>query len=109
MKLLGHGEILSLSCNDLPWEPSVLTHGMFVKNIAIAGEFEMQLIRMEPGARIPPHAHELPEFIYVLDGELQVAGKRLTAGCASVAAAGSDHVDVRSTEGCTFVLVDRPL
>ena len=109
MNPLKQGELLSLRCVDLSWQPSTLTRGMFVKNIAVAGEFEMQIVRMEPGAQIPPHTHELPEFIYVLEGDLQLAGKNLTAGCVSVAAPGSEHTDVRSTHGCTFVLVDRPL
>ncbi len=109
MKQLMQGESLALSCDDLPWQPSTLVSGMFVKNIAVAGGFEMQLVRMEPGARIPPHTHELPEFIYVLEGELQLAGEALTAGCVSIAAPGSEHLDVHSTKGCTFVLVDRPL
>ncbi len=109
MKQLKQGELLSLDSDDQPWEPSALASGMFVKNIAVAGEFEMQLVRMEPGARIPPHTHDLPEFIYVLDGDLHVAGKALTAGHVSIAATGSEHIDVHSTKGCTFVLVDRPL
>lgn len=109
MQKLTRGELLSLCCDDLPWQASALAPGMFVKNIAIAGEFEMQLVRLEPGARIPPHAHTLPEFIYVLDGELQIAGETLGAGCASIAAPESTHADVHSTDGCTFVLVDRPL
>lgn len=109
MKQLKQGELFSLSCDDQPWQPSTFASGMFVKNIAVAGEFEMQLVRMEPGAQIPPHTHELPEFIYVLDGELHVAGKALTAGHVSIAAPGSEHTDVHSTNGCTFILVDRPL
>lgn len=109
MKQLKLGELFSLSCDDLLWQPSTLTSGMSVKNIAVAGEFEMQLVRMQPGTRIPAHTHELPEFIYVLEGELQLGGKALTTGCVSVAAPGSEHTDVHSTRGCTFVLVDRPL
>lgn len=109
MRQLKQGELFSISCDDSPWQPSTFASGMLVKNIAVAGEFEMQLVRMEPGAKIPPHTHELPEFIYVLEGELHVAGKALTAGSVSIAAPGSEHLDVHSTTGCTFVLVDRPL
>ncbi len=106
---LEDGTLLSVRCDDLPWQASTLTAGLSVKNVAVAGGLELQLVRMEPGARIPPHTHELPEFIYVLEGELELAGQTLTAGCASIAAPGSQHIDVHSTRGCTFVLVDRPL
>lgn len=109
MNKLADGALLSVDCDEVSWEASKLTTGLAVKNIAIAGGFEMQLVRMEPGAVIPPHAHALPEFLYVLDGELEIGGQTLARGCASVAAPGSRHVDVRSTRGCTFVLVDQPL
>lgn len=108
MTKLDRGELFSISCDEVPWEPSALT-GLFVKNIAVAGEFELQLVRLEPGASIPLHTHDLPEFIYVLEGELRVASKLLTAGSVSIAAPGSTHTDVGSSSGCTFLLVDRPL
>lgn len=109
MVMLEDGALLSVRCDDLPWQPSALTAGLSVRNVAVAGGLELQLVRMAPGARIPPHTHELPEFIYVLEGELELAGRTLVTGCASVAAPGSRHTDVHSTRGCTFVLVDRPL
>lgn len=109
MKRLEDGGLLCIDCDALPWQRSSFAEGLLVKNIAVAGGLEMQLVRMEPGARIPIHAHELPEFIYVLEGELQLAGQTLGAGWASIAAPGSEHSDVRSENGCTFVLVDRPV
>lgn len=109
MQQLEQGELFSTNCDDVPWQASALTAGLSVKNIAVAGGLEMQLVRMDPGARIPPHTHELPEFIYVLEGELRVVGKALATGWVSVAAVGSQHLDVHSPNGCTFLLVDRPL
>ena len=107
MKTVAPGELLSLSCNELPWEPSTFAAGVFVKNVAISDGLEMQLIRFEPGAEFPLHTHERPEFIFVLDGELTLAGQSLRAGWASIAAPGSTHADARSESGCIFVLVDR--
>jgi anti-sigma factor ChrR (cupin superfamily) len=109
MKQLKQGELFCVGCDDLPWQPSTFANGLFVKDIAIAGGLEMQLVRMEPGAQIPPHTHDLPEFIYVLEGELQLAGQTLSSGWVSIAAPGSQHSDVHSVNGCTFILVDRPL
>lgn len=106
---LADGALFNVGDDEVPWEASQLTRGLAVKNIAIAGGMELQLVRMEPGAVIPPHTHALPEFLYVLDGELEIGGQRLARGGASVAAPGSRHVDVRSPSGCTFVLVDQPL
>ena len=64
--------------------------------------------RLERGAsRFPIHTHERPEFLFILEGELVQAGRRLGPGWASVASAGSIDEDVHSDTGCVFVCVDR--
>jgi anti-sigma factor ChrR (cupin superfamily) len=109
MNTLKAGQLLCVRCDDLLWKPSDFFAGVFVKDVAIADGLEMQIVRLEPGARLPVHTHECPEFIYVLEGELTVGGQHLSAGWASVASVGSVHSDVHSELGCVFVLVDRPL
>ncbi|MGH2507633.1 MAG: cupin domain-containing protein [Gammaproteobacteria bacterium] len=109
MKELDKGSLLCVQCDDLPWKPSTFAAGVSVKDVAVTGSLEMQMVRFEPGTRLPLHKHECPEFIYVLEGELIVAGQRLSSGWASVASLGSVHSDVHSETGCVFVLVDRPL
>jgi mannose-6-phosphate isomerase-like protein (cupin superfamily) len=98
MKTLNEGETFFLQTNEVAWNPSTFAKGLSVKDIAIAGGLEMQFVRMEAGAKIPVHTHELPEFIYILEGELIVSNKVLNTGCVSISAPGSQHV---STEvGC---------
>jgi quercetin dioxygenase-like cupin family protein len=80
-----------------------------VKDVAVTNGLEMQIVRLEPGARIPPHTHECPEFIYILEGELMLGDERLGPGSASIASVGSVHSEVHSETGCVFVLVDRPV
>lgn len=109
MSELDRGQLLCVQCDDLPWKPSTFAAGVFVKDVAVTDGLEMQILQFEPGARLPLHKHECPEFIYVLDGELMVGGQRLGPGWASVAGVGSVHSDVHSETGCVFVLVDRPL
>lgn len=109
MSELNPGELVCVACDDLPWKPSTFAAGLFVKDVAVTNGLELQIVRLEPGARIPPHRHECPEFIYVLEGELIVAAQRLGPGSASVASAGSVHSEVHSETGCVFVLVDRPV
>jgi hypothetical protein len=55
------------------------------------------------------NAHDLdaPEFLFILEGVLVQAGRRLGPGWASVAGAGTIDDDVYSETGCIFVLVDR--
>ena len=99
--------ILSVNVADLPWRPSSVAAGVFVKDIAVTDGWEMQVVRFEPGARFPLHTHERPEFVFVLEGELVQAGRRMGPGWASVAEAGTIDEDVHSESGCVFVLVDR--
>jgi len=82
--------------------------GVQVRDVAITGGLELQIVRMEPGAGFPRHAHDSPEFIYILEGELVQNGQRLGPGWASVSGAGTVDEDVHSDTGCTFLLVDRP-
>jgi anti-sigma factor ChrR (cupin superfamily) len=100
-------EIKSVNTGDLSWRPSAFAAGVFVKDIATTDGWEMQLVRFEPGARFAIHTHERPEFIFVLEGELIQAGRRLGPGWARVASAGTVDEDVRSDTGCVFVLVDQ--
>src|ERR1700753_676375 len=96
MNVLNSGQLLCVCCDELPWKPSTFAAGLLVKDVAVTNGLEMQIVRLEPGARIPIHTHECPEFIYVLEGELIIGGKRLGPGSASVASVGSVHSDVHS-------------
>src|SRR6266576_2027626 len=109
MNDLESGQFRVFCGDDLPWKPSTFAAGVFVKDVAVTDGLEMQIVRLEPGARLPLHTHECPEFIYVLEGELILGGQHLRRGWASVASIGSVHSDVHSKTGCVFVLVDRPL
>jgi anti-sigma factor ChrR (cupin superfamily) len=97
----------AVSVDDLPWRPSTMASGVFVKDIAVTDGWEMQIVRFQPGARFPVHTHEGPEFLFILEGELVQGGRRLGPGWASVASAGTVDADVHSETGCVFVLVDR--
>jgi len=109
MKASDVAGLLCVDCDDLAWKPSTFAKGLFVKDVAVTDGLEMQVLRFEPGTMLPRHAHECPEFIYILEGELIIGEQRMTAGWASVASTGSVHEDVRSETGCIVVLVDRPL
>jgi anti-sigma factor ChrR (cupin superfamily) len=100
------GSVTWANTADLPWRPSTFAPGVFVKDVATSDGWAMQVVRCTPGARFPTHTHDRPEFLFVLEGELIQAGRRLGPGWASVAHAGSIDEDVHSPAGCVFVLVD---
>ena len=55
---LERGAFRAVNTADVPWRP----------------------VRFEPGTRFPVHVHKRPEFIFVLEGELVQAGRRLGPG-----------------------------
>ena len=84
-----------------------LPPGVLINDVAVADGWEMQLARCKPDARLPRHVHRGPEFVYVIEGKLAQAGRRLGPGWASVARAGSVEAEVSSGTGCIFLLVDQ--
>ena len=71
------GSFRSVKLDDLPWRASRIAEGVFVKDVAVADGWEMQIVRAEPGTRFSVHRHEGPEFVFILEGELRQAGHRL--------------------------------
>jgi anti-sigma factor ChrR (cupin superfamily) len=63
------------------------------------------LVRLEPGARYPPHVHAGVEELFLLDGELWIDHRKLGPGDYSRADAGTGDRSVWSETGCTCVLV----
>ncbi|MGD9644599.1 MAG: cupin domain-containing protein [Pirellulales bacterium] len=65
------------------------------------------LMRIQPGASIPGHAHEGSEECLVLDGELRVGDVTLRAGDFQRTAPGFPQPDQSSPSGC-LLLVTSP-
>lgn len=63
------------------------------------------LVRMLPGAALPPHKHLGDEQFYVLEGDCHVHGTRLGPGDFHYAAAGSIHESTYTVEGTTLLLI----
>ena len=63
------------------------------------------LVRLLPGVEYPPHTHAGLEELFLLDGELWIDDRKLSAGDYNRAEAGSGDKRVWSETGCTCVLV----
>lgn len=62
------------------------------------------LVQMEPGARLPHHAHRAVEECLMLDGELLINGMPLTAGDFHLVPAGIDHPELTAPRGALFYI-----
>ena len=63
------------------------------------------LVRMAPGSSWPPHRHAGPEECYVLEGDIDVGGTRMTAGSYQRVTAGSEHPRQSTIDGCLLLLI----
>ena len=63
------------------------------------------LVRMEPGAKYPPHSHAGVEHCYVLQGDLHFGDLVLHAGDYQAARASTDHRESHTVDGCIVLIV----
>lgn len=65
---------------------------------------QVYLLRMEPGARLPPHPHKLDEECIILSGEMDVGGLILRAGDIHMVHAGVRDPELFSATGAVLYL-----
>jgi anti-sigma factor ChrR (cupin superfamily) len=63
------------------------------------------LIKAAPGTVYPAHHHSAPEGCFVIDGDVEVAGRQLGPGDFHLAQGDTDHDPLRTEHGATVLLV----
>lgn len=63
------------------------------------------LVRLEPDAEYPPHAHAGVEELHLLHGDLWIDDRKLSPGDYNRAEPGTNDQRVWSATGCTCVLI----
>jgi anti-sigma factor ChrR (cupin superfamily) len=80
--------------------------------IALLREYDGErtlLLRMDPGAQFPRHAHPGGEQLLVVSGDVEIAGRTLAADDYLYTAPGDVHA-VTSRDGCVlFITVPSPI
>lgn len=91
--------------SEPPWES--VGPGIACKVLATDSERHRvsMLVRLEPGAAYPPHAHAGVEELHLLHGELWVDDRKLLPGDYNRAESGTSDQRVWSATGCTCVLI----
>ncbi len=101
--------MMATTRSGLRWEP--FRDGVEIHRLYDRGENgpSAALLRYQPGARIPMHAHPGYEHIFVLSGSQIDQGGSHLAGTLVINPPGSRH-DVHSPEGCTVLAIwERPV
>lgn len=89
---------LCLPADEGQWQPFL--PGVHIKVLHEADGAMTYLLRMEPGSRLPPHRHPLPEETLVLDGAIRAGTHPVErAGAYQRAEAGSLHPTTTTETG----------
>jgi len=99
------GQFVSIHSWDGEWRE--LVRGVLLKQLHVdpVTRITTSLVKMMPGASLPVHQHTGVEQIFIIEGDCQVAGHRLTAGDYHRAAAGSTHESTSTVSGTLFLLI----
>jgi hypothetical protein len=97
-------DTLTVAADDGVWEPT--SPGVLRKRLHIDAEAGWQsfLIRIEPGARVPPHSHAIVEECLVLEGAFEIAGERVAKGDLHLGFPGRDHAEIVSPSGALLYI-----
>lgn len=92
-----HQPLFTLRAEEGQWQR--LAPGVEMKHLFEDEVSHAFLVRLEPGAVLPSHAHSADEECLVLEGEMHLGDLRFRAGDYHVARAGSSHGLVTSPVG----------
>ena len=94
--------LVTIRAGDGDWQPVMLKVSM--KVLLREGNSLTYLLRLEPGARIPPHDHPQTEECVVLEGEARIGDLVVHAGDYHAAPAGRPHGMLASDRGALLFL-----
>jgi anti-sigma factor ChrR (cupin superfamily) len=78
--------------------------GIQIKILHEADGIMSYLLKLAPGAVIPPHHHPMDEECMVLEGDLLIGDLRVPAGGFHLARQGVPHARITTTTGATIFL-----
>ena len=102
--ILDKGGVLVARPDEMSWMP--LAPGIEFKLLSRESErhYNTSLVKMAAGAHYPPHRHGDVEELFLLSGDLHLAGDVMRAGDYCRAEAGTVHDDSYTELGCLFLV-----
>jgi quercetin dioxygenase-like cupin family protein len=97
-------DTLTVPADQGVWEFS--SPGVYRKllHVDAAAGWQAFLVKIEPGASVPPHDHPILEECLVLEGEFELAGEIVRKGDLHLGFAGRDHGAIASPSGALLYI-----
>jgi quercetin dioxygenase-like cupin family protein len=89
---------------EVPWREAWPKVWIKVLKRDPEADFQITLMKFEPGGRLPAHSHRRNEECYVVEGEVMVGAHCVRAGDFHIAQAGGRHPDLTSSTGALVIL-----
>lgn len=70
----------------------------------VSADLQIAVLRMEPGSRVPGHAHAKNEECLVVEGEILIGSHHLSQGDYHLAHAGAYPADITSPTGALLMV-----
>lgn len=93
---------LTVQAGDGAWQP--FGPGVELKLLHAAGDTWSYLLRLAPGAQLPPHRHPVDEECVVLEGVLQIGEVRVGTGGFHLGRRDVLHASITSVDGALIFL-----
>jgi quercetin dioxygenase-like cupin family protein len=97
-------DTLTVRADEGVWEASSPGVSRKLLHVDASAGWQAFLVRVEPGARVPPHAHAILEECLVLEGEFEVGAETVRKGDLHLAFAGHDHREIVSPTGALLYI-----
>jgi quercetin dioxygenase-like cupin family protein len=100
------GEHVTVRAEDGQWQP--FGPGLTLKVLHEAGGVMSYLLRLAPGAVLPPHRHPMDEECVVLEGALRIGELEVAAGGFHLGRQDVLHMPIVSEHGALIYLRGAP-
>ncbi|HLY81080.1 MAG TPA: cupin domain-containing protein [Caulobacteraceae bacterium] len=95
-------DTLTIRAHEGVWATS--SPGVSRKLLHVDAEWQAFLVKIDPGAKVPPHGHAILEECLVLEGEFEVGAETVRKGDLHLAFAGHDHLEIVSPTGALLYI-----
>lgn len=97
-------DTLTIRADEGVWEPSSPGVSRKLLHVDTEAGWQAFLIKVDPGASVPPHGHPILEECLVLEGSFEIGDETVRQGDLHLAFPGRDHREIISAGGALLYI-----